>query len=115
MDAKTQHPARQLLQIRALMSGGDALIEVGIAVLILFRGHGNVMVLGLILALPWIARLLSHAGSISWIDRVPRKAVLVIGNSAKVLIVIALALMPNIVWDGILFLKPLLAQWSYIL
>ncbi len=100
---------RRLVAVRALMAMSDALIEVGIALLILMRAHGNVTVLGLVLALPWLAGLTSQLGSLSWIDRVSRRAVLVWSVGLRALMVIILAVMPSVPLDALAFFLIFLA------
>lgn len=54
--------ARELVQSRALAAGGDAMIEVAIALLILHRTHSPAA-LGLVLSMPWWAGIISNLTS----------------------------------------------------
>ncbi len=94
---------RLIVTVRALMAVGDALIEVGIALLILARSRGNVAVLGLVLALPWLAGLTSQLGSLPWIDRASRRVILIWSVGLRVILVMALAAMPSVPLDAIAF------------
>lgn len=90
-------PEKWLIGARALMAGADALVEVGIALLILRRSGGNIGVLGMVLALPWAAGLLSQLSAIGWIDRLPKKFILIVGSFIRAGLVLILALIP---WVG---------------
>ncbi len=94
---------RRIVAVRALMAAGDALIEVGIALLILARDHGNVAVLGLVLALPWLAGLAAQLGSLPWIDRVSRRAIVGWSVGLRAVLVVALAWMPSVALDAAAF------------
>ena len=90
-------PEKWLVGARSLTAGADALVEVGIALLILRRSGGNIGVLGMVLALPWAAGLLSQLSAIGWIDRLPKKFILIVGSFIRAGLVLILALIP---WVG---------------
>lgn len=94
---------RRIVAVRALMAAGDALIEVGIALLILSRAHGNVAILGLVLALPWAAGLAAQLGSLPWIDRVSRRRIVVWSVGWRAVLVLILAWMPSVALDAAAF------------
>ena len=50
--ASIPREARELAQARSLAAGGDAMIEVAIALVILHRTHSPAA-LGLVLSMPW--------------------------------------------------------------
>lgn len=92
--------ARELAQARSLAAGGDAMIEVAIALLILHRTHSPAA-LGLVLSMPWWAGIVSHLTSTAWIDRVSRRLILIWGDILRAVIVLAIAIIPSLVGDTI--------------
>ena len=93
---------RELAQARSLSAGGDAMIEVAIALLILHRTHSPAA-LGLVLSMPWWAGILSNLTSAAWIDRVSRRLILIWGNILRALVVLVLAVIPSLWGDTIAY------------
>ncbi len=94
--------ARELAQSRALAAGGDAMIEVAIALLILHRTHSPAA-LGLVLSMPWWAGIISNLTSTAWIDRVSRRLILVWGDILRAILVIAIAVIPSLIGDTVAY------------
>ena len=94
--ASVPREARELVQSRALGAGGDAMIEVAIALLVLHRTH-NPAALGLVLSMQWWAGIISNFTSTAWIDRVSRRVVLIWGDVFRAILVVAIAATPSLI------------------
>lgn len=95
---------RRVVALRALLAAGDAVVEVGMALLILSRTH-NTLVFGLIMAVPWWAGLAAQVSSGIGIDQIHPRTLIALSLAARGVLVIALCVIPGVWWAaGIFFL-----------
>lgn len=100
--ASIPREARELAQARSLAAGGDAMIEVAIALVILHRTHSPAA-LGLVLSMPWWAGIISHLTSTAWIDRVSRRTILIWGDILRGILVLAIVAIPSLIGDTVAY------------